>query len=119
MCSRLRYGRLRTFDKGRGKSTRAPAVGQLLNEGRGTSPAKPAPTWGLKLADCRLAQRRAGNIPRQSRSALPTGVLTEVAVDIALSSGGDPFVPEFVMVTYWEDEALVDTIALRNEPDAQ
>ncbi|MGI9621799.1 MAG: DNA/RNA non-specific endonuclease [Acidimicrobiales bacterium] len=51
------------------------------------------------------------------RQALAEGV--EVAVDIALSSGEHPHVPEFVLATYWEDGEVVDTIPLLNEPYVQ
>lgn len=41
-----------------------------------------------------------------------------VCVDIALTEGTDPVVPEFVIVTCWENEAEY-TIPLLNEPRAQ
>ena len=51
------------------------------------------------------------------RDALRDGAT--IGVDIALSEGPDLRVPEFVIVTYWEDDDLQDTIALLNEPGAQ
>ncbi len=50
------------------------------------------------------------------RHALRDGAL--VGVDISLTEGPEPHMPEFVIVTHWEDDIEYTTPFL-NEPDAQ
>lgn len=55
-------------------------------------------------------------LERGWRQSLRAGVT--VSVDIALSLGPDPAAPDFVIVTYWEDDELWEH-AFLNEPNAQ